>query len=100
LPALVKAAPPAPPPELPEGPAPLPPAPELLEVVTAFAPFEPAVFAAAPELGMFPEFDAVAPAVAVRLVVEVPVELFPTEPAPPTAKTDAPVGLPAEVFPK
>jgi hypothetical protein len=71
-----------------------------LAVVKGVAPLVPAVFAAAPELGTLPEFDAVAPAVAVRLVVEVPAELFPTEPAPPTAKTEAPAGFPAAVFPK
>jgi hypothetical protein len=49
---------------------------------------------------MFPEFDAIAPAVTVRLVVEEPAALFPTEPAPPTAKTDAPAEFPAAVFPK
>jgi hypothetical protein len=71
-----------------------------LAFATGVAPFDPAVFAAAPELGMLPEFDAVAPAVTVRAEVPVPAELLPIEPAPPTAKTDAPAGFPAEVLPK
>ena len=42
--------------------------PFLMAFVTGVAPLVPAVFAAAPELGIFPEFVAVAPAVTVRLV--------------------------------
>jgi hypothetical protein len=71
-----------------------------LAVVDPVDPLVPAVFAAAPELGMFPEFDAAAPPVWVRDVVVVPAVLLPTEPAPPTAKIDAPEGFPAAVFPK
>jgi hypothetical protein len=72
----------------------------LLAVVDPVVPLVPAVFAAAPELGMLPELDAVAPTVWVRALVPVPAVLLPTEPAPPTAKTDAPAGFPSEVFPK
>ena len=93
------AAPPPPPRAAPQSPAPLPPAPEVPLLETQTAPEVPAVLQVAPELGTLPALEAV-PGATMLYAVDIPATPLLVPPAPPTAKTVAPVDEPGAEFPK